>query len=267
MLERITHYEPLLPYLEEDIENCLYIYMDLVNGKKENADMDVWVQEERSKPELVLLRYYESFQVYSSNGTGNMAAAVEIMEQFQPKMISGPETVIRAIASLDGGDYQAEYGAVYEICSERRFSGAADVQRAVEMDAAEIARLISMDQKLGGHYGEENLAHQLRSRMRSGTGRSYVIRRDGRIIAHTAAYAETKKYAVVSGTIVHPDYRDKGYYPIISSYIARALKQEGKRSYTFSVTPQMMRYHDKVDRKCGCYGKLTRRTRNHEIVG
>ncbi len=258
MLGKITHYEQLLPYLEEDIENCLYIYMDLVNGKKEHADMDVWVQGEKSRPELVLLRYHESFQVYGRNGAGDMAAAVRVMGQFQPKMVSGPETIVRRLAEEANGIYQAEYGSVYEVCSENRLPGYMNVERAAETDAAEIARLIGMDQKLGGHYDEENLACQLKSRMRSGTGRSYVIREGGRIIAHTAAYAETKKYAVISGTIVHPDYRDKGYYPIISSHIARALKQEGKRSYTFSVTPQMMRYHDKVDRKCGCYGKLTR---------
>lgn len=258
MLQKITHYESLLPHLEEDIENCLYIYMDLVNGKKENADMDVWVQEKERRPELVLLRYHESFQIYSRSETAHTAAAVQIMERYQPKMISGPEAVIRSLAEQTSGVYRVEYGSVYEVCSERRLPGFLDVQRAVETDAAEIAHLIGMDQKLGGHYDEQNLAQQLRNRIRSGTGRSYIIRGDGRIVAHTAAYAETKKYAVISGTIVHPDYRDKGYYPIISSYIARALKQEGKRSYTFSITPQMMRYHDKIDRKCGRYGKLTK---------
>lgn len=260
MFKKITRYEPLLPYLEEDIENCLYIYMDLINGKKENADMDVWIQGEESAPGLVLLRYHESFQVYGRNGTGNIAAAIQLMESYSPKMISGPEAVIRNITGKNSGVYQAEYGGVYEIRSENRLPAFLDVEKAAEQDTAEIAHLIGMDQKLGGHYDEKNLAYQLQSRIRNGTGRSYIIREDGRIVAHTAAYAETKKYAVISGTIVHPGYRDRGYYPIISSYIARALQQEGKRSYTFSITPQMMRYHDKIDRKCGCYGKLTRTT-------
>lgn len=259
MLKKITCYGSLLPYLEKDIENCLYIYMDLTNGKKENADMDVWVQGEESKPKLVLLRYHESFQVYGRTGLGNVAAAIQIMEDYQPKMVSGPETMIRSIAEQQGEIYHVEYGRVYEIRSERRLPGFMNVERATEEDAAEIAHLIGMDQGLGGHYDEKNLAHQLQSRIRSKTGRSYIIRADGRIVAHTAAYAETEKYAVISGTIVHPSYRDRGYYPIISSYIARALQEESKRSYTFSITPQMMRYHDKIDRKCGCYGKLTRR--------
>ena len=89
-----------------------------------------------------------------------------------------------------------------------------------------------------------------------GTGRSCIIREDGRIVAHTAAYAETERYAVVSGTIVHPHYRDRGYYPVISSYIAAKLAEEGKRVFTFASSPRMIAYHDRMDRRCGSYGKL-----------
>lgn len=258
MIQKITQYEGLLSYLEEDIENCLYIYMDLVNGEKEKADMDVWVQGPGDDPEHVLLRYYESFQVYSRNGDLQSDSAVEIMKKYCPKMISGQQHIIQSLESTMGNAYQAEYGYVYEINDKMRFRscGRDVVLLAVETDAAEIAYLIGMDEGLGGHYSQEKLEQQITNRICTKTGRSYIIREDGKIVAHTAAYAETERYAVVSGTIIHPAYRDRGYYPVISSHIVQQLKSEGKRPFTFAVDPRMVEYHDKMDHKRGSYGRL-----------
>lgn len=292
MLQKITDYEPLLPHLEDDIENCLYIYMDLVNGEKECADMDVWVQGKKSRTELILLRYYENFQIYGKKciDSVEVAAVVQIMEKYKPKMVSGSENVIRALektisgchgdgvavdicaeavvgqhciteklGDLAEGGYRAEYGYVYEMCSRGRLRSAAGiVELAGEADVAEIAHLLGMDQGLSGHYLQEKLEQQIKNRIRMKTGRSYIIREKNRIVAHTATYAETEKYAIVSGTIVHPDCRDKGYYPIISSHIVQKLQEEGKRLFTFAVEPRMVEYHDRMDEKHGSYGRLMR---------
>lgn len=256
--KQASEYESLLPFLEEDISSCLYIYMDLINGEKENADMEVWAQEVGGKLELVLLRYYESFQVYSRSNDPKLYSVVEIMERHRPKMISGQQHIIKQLESMTGKAYQAEYGYVYEINDKTRLRSCGEgiVTLASEVDAAEIAYLIGIDQGLGGHYSREKLEQQIRSRICTGTGRSYVIRANEKIVAHTATYAETEKYAVVSGTIIHPDYRDRGYYPIISSYIVQQLNAEGKQSFTFAVEPRMVEYHGKMDDKKGSYGRL-----------
>lgn len=249
-------YSKLLPYLKQDMEHCLYLYMDLLNGEKEKADMEVWMQGRINDPEVVLLRYHESFQIYSRYPDVNLQSPSELMADYRPRMISGPETVIRKIAEANQALYRAEYGAVYEVCDKKRMRSSEDVVPATENDVPEIVELICMNETLGGHYEKENLICQMRSRIRAGTGRSYMIREDGRIVAHTATYAETAGYAVTSGTIVHPEYRDKGYYFIISSHIIKILQEEGKRIFTFSLTPDMMRYHDRMDQRCGSYGKL-----------
>lgn len=250
-------YSKLLPYLEKDIKHCLYLYMDLLNGEKEKADMEVWVQGRIEEPEIVLLRYYESFQIYSRYADINLQSAAEIMAGYHPKMISGPEPVIRKIAENNQTLYRAEYGAVYEVGEKKRLRISANTAPATESDVPEIVELICMDKALGGHYEKENLICQMRNRIHAGTGRSYIIREEGRIVAHTATYAETADYAVTSGTIVHPKYREKGYYPVISSHMEKVLKDEGKRIYTFALSPNMIHYHDTMDQRCGNYGKLT----------
>lgn len=249
-------YKELIPLLEEDISNCLYIYMDIVNGRKENADMEVWVQETDGDLELVLLRYYESFQIYGRKLAPKLEAVIGILKDYHPKMVSGQKNIIKNIEEILGDLYQAEYGCIYEINNKTRLERTCGVDLAAEADVEEIARLIEMDQSLGGHYSQKKLEMQLRNRIHTGTGRSYVIREKGKIVAHTASYAETEEYAIISGTIVHPAYRDRGYYSIISSHIIQKLKEEGKRIYTFAVNPRMMEYHDKMDDRRGSYGRL-----------
>lgn len=97
---------------------------------------------------------------------------------------------------------------------------------------------------------------QLDERIQSKTGRSYIIRRNGEIIAHTATYAETGKIAVVGGTIVKQEYRNLNYYMLLSNHILQQLIEEGKTAYTFSITEKMIQFHKKIHTQCSEYGKL-----------
>lgn len=69
----------------------------------------------------------------------------------------------------------------------RKIDSGHPIEKAKEADAREIAELICGDPEIGGHYEAENLAAQLADRIRTGTGRSYIIRESGNIAAHSAA--------------------------------------------------------------------------------
>ncbi len=258
MFKKVTkeRYADILKHLRQDISNCVYIYINLLNADRENADIEVWVQESGDKFEAVLMRYYESFRIYCKGTETDFDEAVSIMKAYEPKMIAGQEDVIEKLEQVMGGRYKAEYGGIYEIDSRKRLRNRFEVELASENDAVDIADLIAADEGLGGHYSLENLEKQIRSRIEAGTGRSYIIRENGRVAAHTATYAEADRCAVVSGTIIHPDFRDRGYYPVISSYMAAKLNEENKTAYTFAVEPRMIEYHDRMDIRCGSYGRL-----------
>ena len=231
--------------------------------RKIDVYLKEWKQDEHRRPLIVKgarqIGKTESIRKFAEE---NYKHVVEInfVEEPKYKMITsdgyGVQNIIKNIERAVQSTYQAEYGCIYEINNKTRLERACDVEVAVESDAAEIARLIGMDQGLGGHYSQEMLERQIRNRIHTGTGRSYIIREKGRIAAHTASYAETEKYAVISGTIIHPACRDRGYYPIISSHIVQKLKEEGKGIYTFAVEPRMIQYHNKMDDRRGSYGRL-----------
>ena len=135
----------------------------------------------------------------------------------------------------------------------------------MQADAKEIAELICSDEELGEPYTVENLTLQLAERIRTQTGRSYIIRENGEIAAHSATYAETEGIAVVSGTIVKAAYRNTNCYMILANYMMQELVKEGKAAYTFSLSEKMKDYLDKVHTRCGEYGRLVRKAGKDRI--
>ena len=248
----------MLEYLWDDIANGLYLYIYILNYGIASGKLQVYLSGRNyEEGPAVVMKYYNSFQIYKHNGELNETELEDVsrlIQQDKVKMISGQKTVIQQLEAIEG--YKATYGVVYLMDRFRRITDDSLVKRAVEEDAKDIAMLICEDADIGGHYDIEGLEEQLKDRMRSNTGRSYIIRNDGKILAHTATYAETGSLAVVGGTIIAEEYRNSGYYMILSNYITGVLNGEGKSVYTFSISDKMIKFHEKMHTRCGEYGKL-----------
>lgn len=246
----------ILEYLHKDVNNCVYLYIDIVNYGVSSENMKVWIQEENADIVLVVMKYYDSFQIYSHVSDANMEEVAKILNENPVSMISGRKDLIENLHLLCP-QYNAIYGSVYLLDKYRnmeRYAG--EVTEATVDDTKEIAELICADKEIGTHYTVDNLSKQLRDRISTGTGRSYIVRRDGKVVAHTATYAEANDIAVVGGTIVDPDYRDRILFSIISNEMLKKLSEKGIRAYAFSFSDKMVKYHDRVHTKCGEYGKL-----------
>lgn len=250
----------ILEYLRTDMKDCIYLYIDIMNYGVSSDYMKVWIEEEADDLSLVVMKYYDSFQVYSHLTKCNTALVVELLKQFPVAMVSGRRDIIEQLEK-ECEEYQTTYGAVFVMDRYRPMKTDTEVLLATEADATEIAELICSDEEIGGHYTVKNLSAQLVERIRTGTGRSYIIRENGAIVAHSATYAEAEGIAVVSGTIIKPEYRNSNHYMVLSNYILQQLEKEEKVVYTFAVSDKMMRYHDMLHTKCGEYGKMVKRER------
>lgn len=249
--------ERILKFLRPDLPNCIYLYIDIANYGISTDNIKVWIDEKNSDVSLVLMKYYDSIQLYSSNKDCNIDPVVCILKQHPVAMISGERSVVEKLASYCP-QYHPTYGEVFLMDRYRKVVPDMEIQEAEPEDTKEIAELICQDKEIGGHYTTQILAKQLEERIRTHTGRSYIIRENGVIIAHTATYAEADGIAVVGGTIVHDAFRNTNAYMIVSNYMLEQLAIEGKKAYTFSISPKMIKYHGLVHTKCGEYGKLTK---------
>lgn len=256
--------EGVLEYLRKGLHDCLYLYIDIMNYGIASENMKVWIEEEQEEIVLVVMKYYDSFQVYRHECQGNVEGIVELLHKHPVAMISGRKDIIQQLEEKLH-NYKVEYGVVYLMDKYRKIGENKKVEMAVQKDAREIAELICLDEELGEPYTIENLASQLAERIETKTGRSYIIRENGEIAAHSATYAEAEGIAVVSGTIVKPKYRNTNCYMILANYIMQELVREGKSAYTFALSEKMRCYLDKVQTKCGEYGRLILKTRKNRV--
>lgn len=245
----------ILEYLEHDLKNCIYLYIDIINYGISAKNMKVWLEEDDSRLNMVVMKYYDSYQIYSHKLICRVEEILDLFRKYPASMISGRKDIIQQLA-IRLKNYKADYGVIFIMDKYRPVKAIDKVIRAVPEEAEEIARLICSDSEIGGHYTVEALTRQLKERICTRTGRSYIIRENGEIAAHSATYAEADKIAVVGGTIIKQEYRNLNYYMLLSNYMLQQLTAEGKKAYTFSITDKMIQYHEKMHTKCSEYGKL-----------
>lgn len=245
----------ILDYLKSELQDCIYLYIDIMNYGVQGENMKVWLEEEQGEILFVAMKYYDSFQLYGPRDGWSIEALCSLLEENPVAMISARRDILERLES-HLKDYKATYGTVFVVDKYRELKDAAGILRATEADAEEIAKLICSDEEIGGHYTVEGLTAQLAERIRTGTGRSYIIRENGVLMAHTATYAEAEGVAVVGGTIIRPEARNTSYFMLITSYMQQQLAKENKTAYTFSTSEKMVGYHSRMHTKCGEYGKL-----------
>lgn len=250
--------ERILRYLQDHLADCLYLYIDILNYGIAAENMQVWMEEDGGEITLIVMKYHDSFQVYSHRADADLTAVSELLQIYPVAMISSTRAIIEKL-EMQCKTYTAAYGEVFVMTKHRKFQGETKVLRASVEEAEEIARLICSDEEIGGHYSIEDLKAQLAERIATGTGRSYIICDQGQIAAHSATYAEAEGIAVVGGTMIRKEYRKTDYYMLLSNYMLQELAAEGKKAYTFAASEKMICYHRMLHHKCGEYGKLEKR--------
>ena len=74
--------EIILRYLRSGIADCLYIYIDIVNYGIASEHMTVWMEETDGRIELVVMKYYDSFQIYSHMKDCDLQQVSELLQEF-----------------------------------------------------------------------------------------------------------------------------------------------------------------------------------------
>lgn len=249
----------LIQYLSKHIEKNIYLYIDLIEYGVNDPNIKVWVDENSTYQ--IVLKYYNSFQLYFSDAhNGDYGGVIGLILEYQPSMVSGSLECINDLCKFLQVDYNIDNGYVLKQSKIDLPIISPTPQRAIIDDLYNIAELICSDRAIGGHYTIEDLKSQLSDRIESGFGRNYIITSDDKVVAHYGTYAEIEELAVMGGLIVHPEYRGKGYGNILHSYLSNVLIAEGKTPYLFCHEDYVLKMYLKSGAELvGEYGKLTRK--------
>ena len=258
--------DELLDFLYPDVGNCLYLYMDIETYEIGGGVIDVWVQRDESQGiVLVAMRYSDSFQLYAREGmedSVNYEALAELIKAHDAMRVSATEGLIQKLADQMDDSYEMSFGSVLEIRKYKKMKvDGVTIEEASREDIPEIAALIQADEELGQSYTVEELVHQFQSRYDANSGKSFIIKVDGVIVAHLSFSAITEKFVIEAYTIVRPEYRGFPYGAVLDSYVTNTIVPSmGKRAFAFMQEPRRIKLFELMGNPVvGKYGKLVRK--------
>lgn len=264
MITRLTaksDVENVISYLREDVQNCLYIYIDLVRYGLTNPNMTVWTCGEKGTIDSVVMKYHDGFQIYSKETGRDINDILELMQEHHPERISGNEAIIRELEPTCKEQYKSTYGVIFRRTKEQLY--AMPTEKKCEFadftDIPEIVKLLLSEKEFGDYYTEEELVKQLEERYQTKMGRSLVIRESGKIVGHVATFAETDDIAIVSGSVIDKECRKKDYfYTLSNEFYDQICRVEQKEAYFFSTSRRHITLFKKLFVLCASYGKLVK---------
>lgn len=260
-IARLDDKKRILDLLKENIGMCIYMYIDISKYGLDSGNISVWYMEKDDSIKLILMKYYDSFQIYFSNDFCDYEVIEQFINKYEPKMISGDDKKICELAARLGNSYCYSKEYVFDLTSYKEMEGIDEIgiENARMDEFEEIARLICSDKDIGGHYSMDGLTEQLKERYFSKMGRNLVIRKDNKIVTHIATYAEYDKLAVTSGLISVNTERTMPYGTLIESYLVKQLREEGYKVYTFVVKERRRKLLMIMgNEQIGLYGKLVK---------
>ncbi len=238
----------VLSLLRKDIPNCFYMYVDISKYGLSYPHLSVWLCRKEDELTAVVIKYFNSMQVYALPDA-ELREIAALIELENVPIVTGTAEVCDALSELLQGKYEVSHGWTFEIEKFRPFPSPFAIEKPSDEELPVCAKLICADSGIGGYYEWESLAGQLKERRDEGMGRNYVIRKDGGIIGHIATYAEFEEFAVTAGLIVEPENRDLPYGTYLESYLINELLSEGKRVFSFLREEKRVKYYRALGQK------------------
>lgn len=225
---------------------CFYLYMDMVQYGTENPDMDLWVSEEKGVIRAAFYRYHDTIHMYS-RGQYDRQEVRQFLKEHPVKVVTMPKADADELADLFEG-CECELSNVITARKEMEGRKDLDIRQAHEGDAADIAALMMKDPLYNTVYTQQKLTEQILERLKSGFGRLFVIRREGRVVATNATFAELEDMAVISGLVTDPAERGQGLGQAITAHTWNLVRREGKMglAYIACDNHSSMRIHERM---------------------
>lgn len=250
----------IVDYIGNEYGKCLYLYIDLIKYGCDSEFTKVWKAIDENGINMIMLAYHSALHLYSKNGIFNEKEIANFVRKNNPSIVCAIKPLIVTLQPLlttDGYDFELGFigKKMYSIKPNTVFP----VEIAREKDVEQIAKLLYEDDDIGASYSFEDLVNQIKERLSQGFVRSFVIKDEGKVIAHLGTGAEISKLCTISYVITDPNYRGMGLSSFLFCYACNQLESEGKEIFSVYYPENSRRLHHKMGFEDYCeFGKLFR---------
>ena len=248
----------ILAYIGEDYPKCLYLYMDIIKYGCASDTTRTWMQTKNGEITAVVLAYHTALHVFSRNNDLNVMEVCELVNDVKPTLVNASfDTVKKLEPILTKQGFIPEYGHIGEWKGAPIINSEIKVEEAVDSDIPQVAKMLFEDEDIGASYTYDDLLNQMRERLKEGFVRSFVVRKEDKVIAHLGTGAEMDGLCTISYGITASECRGQGIASVIFSNVCNLMQQEGKRVFSIYYPENARKFHHKMGFVDICdYGKL-----------
>jgi len=131
---------------------------------------------------------------------------------------------------------------------------------AEENDTDEIGNLMFATEAFRHNYeSPEEISKGIRTRLKKGGVRHFILKKGDEIVAHANTTAETERFALISGVTTKEVHQRKGYSGMLVSALSAQLLAQGKQPCLYCKSPEAAFLYRKLGFiETEKYGTLTR---------
>lgn len=230
-----------------DSSRLLFIDGDIAQNGLETDYQETWIDRNGDRITGIFLRYHTNF-VFALKDTLDDVKGFEALIDERIHLVSSTQKDIDQLP--DSVKSQFKFRSLYfcECKALKKDTSGIIPQFATEEDSEGIVDLL-----MGIEEFRESLSHTTRAdRIQTTRQRfledkihSFIIKENGKVVAHASTSAESKTGAMVVAVATHPEFRKKGYGRAVVSALTDYVLKQGKTPCLFYDNPEAGKiYHD-----------------------
>lgn len=229
--------EELLDFVMKDKELNLFIIGDIENYGFNEEFLEYWGEfDEKERLKAVLMRYYESFVVYSKEEF-DVSGFLQIMLEHEFKILSGEKSTIEKFSKYFKTREKRDTYFAKLNRSDKLYTGEL-IDRVLKTEIKDVKKIWELQDKKIDEFTDLPPLERMEKKYKDKTGRGYHIKNDEKeVISSAETGAENTYSAMVLGVCTDPMYRGYGYATAVLSKLCHDLLNEGKSLCLFYDNP------------------------------
>ncbi len=215
----------LLAYLKQEPVYNTFMLADIADFGFDEKFQTVYMDVEEGVCRGVYLCFYQNLLLYSKDGEVNLPFLKQLLTDYVPDVVMGRIKNVKAVQQIIS-DYRLEARGLYLLCEPDSLAeDPAEIQQASVEDVDDIFAFLQSIPELRSLYASKQM---IEDRISRNCGIHYLIRENGRIIAHANSTAECEETTMIGGVAVEPLARGKKLASQVVSALCRQILANGK---------------------------------------
>jgi len=246
--------DKLVDYLKEEAVYNTFLLADIADFGFDSDFQTVYADVEDEKIKGVYLCFYKNLLLYTKENHINEEFLSELFKEKSPDVVLGKwENVSKVHERMAG--YILSSKNLYLLEDATNLEGAdVSIREGILSDVDEIFDFIQTIPEIKGLYTSKQMIHD---RIEKKTGTHYLIRSNGKVIAHANSAARSDFTTMIGGVATEEIRRGEGIAGSIVSLLCRDILADGRKPSLFCDREEEQNLFYRIGfRKAGKWGTM-----------